>query len=54
MRYFKEEMDARRAVEREELLEQQNELALHFFFSTHRDILDCMATRHAVYQFFDG
>jgi hypothetical protein len=54
MRFFKEEIQALKEVQREEQLEQDNEAALHFFFSTHRDILDCMATRHAVYQFFDG
>src|SRR5258706_9388987 len=54
MRFFKEEIEAQRAVEREELLEQENEAALHFFFSTHREFLDCMAARKAILNYFEG
>ena len=54
MRYFKEEMDTRRAVEREELLEQQNEGVFHLFFSSRREFLDCMAARKAILNYFEG
>src|SRR5260370_35780178 len=54
MNTFKSEMEIRRDIEREDKLEQENLAALHFFFSVHREFLDCMASRKAILNYFDG
>ena len=54
MRYFKEEIQARRDIEREELLKQQNETVLWQFFTVHREFKDCMAARRLIDTFFEG